>query len=65
MAQGCPAAQAAPVASIIMAQARGLQLDLLATGDQDRVGHSFDLFVDLMTTLSRTWQCEGAVTGSA
>jgi AcrR family transcriptional regulator len=32
-------------ATVVLAQLRGLQLDLLATGDHDRVGAALDLFI--------------------
>lgn len=56
IAEGCPAEQAPLVASMIVAQARGLQLDLLATNDRERVDQSFAMFVELLTDLKRTWQ---------
>lgn len=43
---------------MIVAQARGLQLDLLATADRDRVDRSFELFVDLIGPLRLTWRLE-------
>lgn len=58
VAEGCPADQAPLVASMIVAQARGLQLDLLATADRDRVDRSFELFVDLIGRLRLTWRLE-------
>ncbi|WP_039643193.1 TetR/AcrR family transcriptional regulator [Streptomyces sp. 769] len=54
-AEGCPPARATLVASVIVAQARGLQLDLLATGDRERVDRSFALFLDMLTMLKHTW----------
>ncbi|MFE6690976.1 TetR/AcrR family transcriptional regulator [Streptomyces sp. NPDC057743] len=58
LAEGCPAGQASLVASMIVAQARGLQLDLLATEDQDRVDRSFELFVDMIDRIRRSWRQE-------
>ncbi|MGW9303837.1 hypothetical protein [Streptomyces cyaneofuscatus] len=58
VAEGCPADQAPLVASMIVAQARGLQLDLLATAERDRVDRSFALFVDLIGRLRLTWRPE-------
>lgn len=55
-AEGCPPEQAPLVASVIVAQARGLQLDLLATDDHERVDRAFELFVRLLTDLKRSWQ---------
>ncbi|WP_229787681.1 TetR/AcrR family transcriptional regulator [Actinokineospora fastidiosa] len=48
IADGCAPERAPLVASIVVAQARGLQLDLLATGDRERVDAAFALFVDLI-----------------
>jgi AcrR family transcriptional regulator len=64
-AEGCPAEQAPLLASVIVAQARGLQLDLLATNDRERVDRSFALFVELLTELKRTWTREGTGTSQA
>ncbi|AIG77255.1 Hypothetical protein AJAP_21985 [Amycolatopsis japonica] len=54
IADGCPREQAPLVATMIVAQARGLQLDLLATGDRERVDRTFTLFVDLIDHLLRS-----------
>ncbi|GGU80135.1 hypothetical protein GCM10010211_52830 [Streptomyces albospinus] len=54
-AEGCPPARAHLVASVIVAQARGLQLDLLATGGRERVDRSFALCLDMLTVLKHTW----------
>ncbi|PKW00086.1 TetR family transcriptional regulator [Amycolatopsis echigonensis] len=54
-AEGCPAEQVPLVASMVVAQARGLQLDLTATGDRERVDRSFALFVDMITQLKQSW----------
>lgn len=59
-ADGCPAERAPLVASLVVAQARGLQLDLLATGDQERVDRSFALFLDLIGEFRRTWRTDPA-----
>jgi len=58
VADGCPREQAPLVASMIVAQARGLQLDLLATNDRERVDHAFTLFTDLLDQLKQTWPTE-------
>ncbi|WP_433022494.1 TetR/AcrR family transcriptional regulator [Kribbella sp. CA-294648] len=58
-ADGCPREQAPLVASMIVAQARGLQLDLLATNDRDRVDRAFALFVELVDGLKQTWPERG------
>lgn len=67
MADGCSREQAPLVASMVVAQARGLQLDLLATDDRDRVDAAFALFTDLLDRLRRTWPGEHAApaTGSS
>jgi hypothetical protein len=57
-AEGCPPARAPIVASMIVAQARGLQLDLLATDDRERVDRSFALFLELLNELRQTWHRE-------
>jgi AcrR family transcriptional regulator len=59
-ADGCPEEQAPLVASMIVAQARGLQLDLLTTNDRERVDDTFALFINVLDSLRRTWP-----TGSA
>ncbi|MFI9455816.1 TetR/AcrR family transcriptional regulator [Amycolatopsis sp. NPDC052450] len=57
-ADGCPEEQAPLVASMIVAQARGLQLDLLTTDDRERVDSTFALFIDVIDGLRRTWSTE-------
>jgi hypothetical protein len=59
-ADGCPADQAPLLASLIVAQARGLQLDLLATQDHDRVDRSFALFLRWLTQLEASWRNNGS-----
>jgi hypothetical protein len=63
VADGCPREQAPLVASMIVAQARGLQLDLLATDDRDRVDRAFALFIELVDGLKQTWRVSRAVHG--
>jgi AcrR family transcriptional regulator len=58
VADGCPREQAPLVGSLIVAQARGLQLDLLATDDRERVDHAFALFTNLLDQLRQTWPGE-------
>ncbi|MFI0452750.1 TetR/AcrR family transcriptional regulator [Actinomadura sp. 6N118] len=55
IADGCPTHQAPAVASIIVAQARGLQLDLVATGDHERTDQAFALFLQMISNLRDTW----------
>jgi AcrR family transcriptional regulator len=57
-ADGCPEEQAPLVASMIVAQARGLQLDLLTTNDRERVDKTFTLFINVIDSLRRTWPAD-------
>lgn len=53
-AAGCPDDQASAEATLILGQIRGLALDLLATGDRDRVDAAFERFVaDIEGKLTR------------
>ena len=52
----CPPDRVADTATLILAQIRGLLLDLLATGDRDRVDRSFLLFVDTIDIYARSWR---------
>ncbi|UMP01288.1 TetR/AcrR family transcriptional regulator [Amycolatopsis sp. EV170708-02-1] len=65
IADGCPRDQAPLMATMIVAQARGLQLDLLATGDRERVDRTFALFVDLIDHLMRSRPHEHASSTTA
>lgn len=58
LAEGCPGEQAPLMASMIVAQARGLQLDLLATNDRERVDRTFAAFIDLIDCLRQRWTSE-------
>ncbi|MER5705788.1 TetR/AcrR family transcriptional regulator [Micromonospora sp. NPDC002296] len=58
LAEGCPGEQAPMIASMIVAQARGLQLDLLATNDRERVDHAFSVFIGLLDRLRQSWTGE-------
>ncbi|GGM67006.1 TetR family transcriptional regulator [Micromonospora sonchi] len=58
LAEGCPGEQAPMIASMIVAQARGLQLDLLATNDRERVDQTFSVFLDLIDRLRQSWTSE-------
>lgn len=42
---GCPEGEVSSEATLILGQIRGLALDLLATGDRDRIDRAFDVFV--------------------
>ncbi|MFC4606142.1 TetR/AcrR family transcriptional regulator [Rhodococcus kronopolitis] len=52
----CPERDVAEVATLILAQVRGLLLDLLATGDRARVDRAFKFFVDFVAAQIREWQ---------
>lgn len=58
LTEGCPGEQAPLIASMIVAQARGLQLDLLATNDRERVDQTFSVFLDLIDRLRQSWTSE-------
>ncbi|TDB73188.1 TetR/AcrR family transcriptional regulator [Micromonospora sp. KC723] len=62
LAEGCPGEQAPLIASMIVAQARGLQLDLLATNDRERVDHAFSVFIDLIDRLRQSWTSQSPPT---
>ncbi|UGT42419.1 TetR/AcrR family transcriptional regulator [Nocardia yamanashiensis] len=46
---GWPAESVSSTATFVLAQVRGLQLDLLTTGDRERVDAAFELTIDLLT----------------
>ncbi|AXB41202.1 TetR/AcrR family transcriptional regulator [Amycolatopsis albispora] len=56
VAEGCPREQAPEIASMIVAQARGLQLELLATGERARTDRAFTRFLGLVDGLARSWR---------
>ncbi|MGW6378429.1 TetR/AcrR family transcriptional regulator [Rhodococcus sp. NPDC055112] len=53
---GCPDEQVPQVATLILAQIRGLTLDLLATGDRPRVDRAFAFLVDDLAARVRGWE---------
>ncbi|MFC7450001.1 MULTISPECIES: TetR/AcrR family transcriptional regulator [Rhodococcus] len=53
---GCPEEQVRQVATLILAQIRGLTLDLLATGDRERVDRAFAFLVDDLAARVRGWE---------
>ncbi|WP_424808661.1 TetR/AcrR family transcriptional regulator [Rhodococcus sp. 27YEA15] len=55
VAQGCAPVQADRYATIVLAQIRGLTLDLLTTGDRERVDAAFGVFVESMQALFVAW----------
>lgn len=58
----CPPDRVAETATLILAQVRGLLLDLLATGDRDRVDRSFMLFADAVGIHVQSWQSAAGTT---
>ncbi|CRK53983.1 TetR family transcriptional regulator [Rhodococcus sp. RD6.2] len=54
-AAGCPDTEVSARATLILAQVRGLTLDLLATGDQDRVNRAFETYVDALAVTVAGW----------
>ncbi|HEY3018540.1 MAG TPA: TetR/AcrR family transcriptional regulator [Solirubrobacteraceae bacterium] len=46
--EGWPPDRAPAVATVLLAQIRGLQLDLIATGDRGRVDHAFATMLDAL-----------------
>ncbi|WP_162834140.1 TetR/AcrR family transcriptional regulator [Amycolatopsis circi] len=55
IADGCPRENAPAIATMIVAQARGLQLALLATDDRDRIDRAFVVFIGLLDHLRQSW----------
>jgi AcrR family transcriptional regulator len=55
-AAGCPPADAPPLATFLIAEIRGLQLDLLATGDRARVDRAFALLLETYRARAAGWQ---------
>ncbi|MFI6041013.1 TetR/AcrR family transcriptional regulator [Nocardia sp. NPDC051321] len=45
---GCPPEIAPEAATFVLAQIRGLQIDLITTGDRDRVDQAFELMVAML-----------------
>lgn len=53
---GCPPDQAPAFATFLLAQLRGLQLDLLATGDHARVGKAHSSLISWVEAQRITWR---------
>jgi hypothetical protein len=53
---GCPADDAPVFASLVLAQLRGLLMDLLTTGDRQRVDRAFDIMVEVYVQQVERWQ---------
>ncbi|MFI5776911.1 TetR/AcrR family transcriptional regulator [Nocardia sp. NPDC051570] len=45
---GWPRSTVAHAATLVLAQVRGLQIDLITTGDRDRVDHAFELMLGML-----------------
>ncbi|MFC9786856.1 TetR/AcrR family transcriptional regulator [Rhodococcus sp. NPDC127528] len=58
-AAGCPEDEVPLEATLILAQVRGLTLDLLGTGDRARVDGAFALFVDGIAAKIDRWRPAG------
>ncbi|MFC4909587.1 TetR/AcrR family transcriptional regulator [Actinomadura gamaensis] len=52
---GCPPEDAPRFATLLLAQVRGLQLDLLITGDHDRVDAALDTALDALRDRIDSW----------
>lgn len=50
---GCPPQRASDLATLLLGQIRGLQLDLIATGDRARVDRAFGHTVELVAALAK------------
>lgn len=53
---GCPETEVTAAATLILAQVRGLTLDVLATGDRGRVDAAFALLLDDFTARVARWR---------
>ncbi|MFM1728202.1 TetR/AcrR family transcriptional regulator [Prescottella soli] len=53
---GCPDGQVTPTATLLLAQMRGLSLDLLGTGDRERVDEAFALLRDELAARVERWR---------
>ncbi|MBJ7470649.1 MAG: TetR/AcrR family transcriptional regulator [Solirubrobacteraceae bacterium] len=58
-AAGCPADEVDATATSLVAHMGGLQLDLLITGDRDRVNAAHEQFVGMLQERRRTWVAPG------
>lgn len=54
-AAGCPAGETDPLATSMVAHISGLQLDLLLTGDRERLDAAHELFVEMVADRRRSW----------
>jgi AcrR family transcriptional regulator len=56
--QGCPPEEAPLMATLLIAQFRGLMTDLLVTGDRERVEGAFEVVIDNASRSLRSWDRE-------
>jgi AcrR family transcriptional regulator len=59
-AQGCPEAEAAAVATLLIGELRGLMSDLLVTGDDERIAAAFELVLENSGRRVAGWNRNGA-----
>jgi|HubBroStandDraft_6_1064221.scaffolds.fasta_scaffold01750_2 AcrR family transcriptional regulator len=55
---GCPEAEAMSFATAMLALLRGITLDLLATGEDERVQDTFELFLSGAMRLTLAWEAD-------
>ncbi len=54
-ASGCPADELEPMATSLVAHIAGLQLDLLLSGERDRINAAHELFVEMVNARRAQW----------
>jgi AcrR family transcriptional regulator len=64
VAQGCPIDQAPAVATLLIAELRGLMSDLLVTGDEERVAAAFEIVLDNSRRRIADWNRNGSANGA-
>ena len=52
---GCPEDEVDVTVTVLLAQMRGLQMDLVATGDYDRVNKAHAFFVEIVREKQARW----------
>jgi AcrR family transcriptional regulator len=57
-AAGCPERELEPTASVLLAVMRGLQMDLLASGERERVDAARELFLGVVRDRQARWVAE-------
>jgi AcrR family transcriptional regulator len=55
ISQGCPPAEAPAVATLILAQLRGMMGDLLVTNDDERIAAAFELLIEEARNRVKRW----------